>query len=404
MKLSAALPARPPRRTLATVCAVVLALAWLGAGTPADAAGASVAVRAIAQKTVSAGERAIVAPAYSARKDVRVRSATVTVRRGSRWIARGARSARLAPGTYRVTSQVRYQLRHDGRQGRVRTTSRTQTLRVVARPVAAAPVTAGPPTPSLALTGAACDTTSLRKPDGSPWECTFADEFSGTTLDRTVWSPQETATSGYHLGTDCFVDDPDNIAVGGGVLALTVRRERPPASCPADHAPDHTAGMVTTVGSFAQARGRFEIRAAFSDARVAGHHGALWLFPKHPTAVFPFSGEIDIAETYSSWADRVIPFVHYGSSDPSVTNNHCMLDVSQFHTYTLEWTASTVSIAYDGVVCLTHRIDPSAPGGDPFGGAFMIALTQGVGLGDNAPTASTPATGTTRIDYVRVWR
>ncbi|MET0449990.1 MAG: family 16 glycosylhydrolase [Aeromicrobium sp.] len=399
-----------------------LLLGCLVTGSTASAAGAPVKITAITKKIVGAGERAKVAPRYSSRKGVTIRSAKISVRRGSTWVARGARSARLPAGTYRVTSRVSYRVRGNHGLGRVRTAKRTQTLRVVTAktPVvraAAAPKASTGPTPapavspdpaasSLSTTGAACDASSLKKPDGTPWVCSFSDEFSGTALDRDTWTPQLTATSGYHIGADCYVDDPDNIAVGGGVLSLTVRRQASEFDCAmpggSSHRASATAGMVSTYDSFAQAHGRFEIRAAFPETTVAGHHGALWLFAKDMSGA-----EIDIAEMYSKYADRAIPYVHYASgSDTTVTNPYCLVDdVSQLHTYTLEWTATTMSIAYDGVVCLTHQVNGTSPAASsPFDDPFMLVLTQGLGLGENAPTSATPAVGTSTIDYVRVWK
>ncbi|MET0930345.1 MAG: glycoside hydrolase family 16 protein [Aeromicrobium sp.] len=412
----------PTRRTTRAGIVVAVTGLLLGclvvAGSTASAAAAHVTVKVIGKVAVGPGERARVTPRYSIRKGVTIRSAKISVRRGSTWVARGARSARLPAGTYRVTSRVSYRVRGTSGLGHVRTAKRTQTLRVVTvrAPVVRAadasppvmPPAAVPPAPeasSLSTTGAACDAGSLRKPDGSPWVCSFSDEFSGTALDRGTWTPQLTAASGYHIGADCYVDDPENIAVGGGVLALTVRQQAGEFACttPGGSRPAQaTAGMVSTYDSFAQAHGRFEIRAAFPETTVAGHHGALWLFGKDMSGV-----EIDIAELYSNYADRVIPYVHYASgADTTVTNPYCLVNrPSDFHTYTLEWTATAMSIAYDGTVCLTHRINGESPGASsPFDAPFMLVLTQGLGLGENAATASTPAVGTTRIDYVRVWR
>lgn len=404
-------------RRAGILCAVAgLVLGWTLTGSTATAAGAPVTVKTVSQRAVGAGDRVVVTPRYAKRKGVTVRSARISVRHGSTWIARKARSVRLSPGTYRVTSRISYRVRSNGTLGRVRSVSRAQTVKVVAtrKPVvlAAAEPMAEPSAPqpehavsSLATTGAACDTGSLRKADGTPWSCTFADEFSGTKLDRDVWTPQLSSTSGYHIGDDCYVDDPANIAVGGGVLSLTVREQASAFACGApggSRSARATAGMVSTFGSFAQAHGRFEIRAAFPATSVAGHHSALWLFGKDMSGT-----EIDIAEMYTSHHDRAIPYVHYASgADTTVTNPYCLIDdVSRFHTYTLEWSATTVSIAYDGVTCLTHRINaPSSGTSSPLDDPSMIVLTQGLGLGENAPTAATPASGTTRIDYVRVWK
>lgn len=404
----------------ATVFGVVLVTAVVQ--SPADAASTPVTVKAVSSRVVPAGAMTTVVPRYTAGKNVRVLSARVDVKRGSTWIARGVRHASVPAGTYRVTTKVSYRQRVSGKLSGKRVKRSSYTLRLTPAPVVSpAPVTApatsyaptpapattrAPATSSLTRTSSSCYDVALVKADGTPWRCTFFDDFSGTTLDRTKWVPIETRTSGYQIGDDCFVDSPDNVSVAGGALSLTVRKTAAPFDCPGASASgplQHTAGSVTTSGTFAQSRGRFEIRAAFPATKVAGHHSALWLYPSKPVGTFPFSGEIDIAEMYSDWSDRVIPNIHYGHWDPTVTNNYCMMqDVSQMHTYTLEWTPTTMSIAFDGTPCVTHQL--TAVTSDPFLGEFLMVLTQGTGMGDNAATSSTPTIGTTKVDYVRVWK
>ena len=408
-----------------------LLLAGVVVAPAAEAAKAPVRIKTIANVTVDAGATVRIKPRYVKSRRVKIRSAKVKVRRSSTWITRGARSVRLGPGTYRVTTQVSYRVKSKRSWSRTRTVRRTQTLRIVARarivvpPAAEAvpnPVTTTPtppptPTPtlapaSIASTGSPCDSTSLVKANGSSWVCSFSEEFAGTSLDTTRWLPQETATSDYTVGGECHLGGTENVAVGGGVLSLTVRKEPQPFQCQTpsgSFTATHTGGMVSTWDRFTQARGRFEIRAAFPATTVPGHHSALWLYPESPEGAFPISGEIDIAEMYSQWWDRVIPFVHYLTSllDPTVTNNWCMItNVSDFHTYTLEWTSTSLTIAYDGVPCVTHRINglTDGLGASPFDKPFMLALTQGLGLGQNAFTGSTPEVGTTKVDYVRVWK
>jgi hypothetical protein len=57
----------------------------------------------------------------------------------------------------------------------------------------------------------------VAKPTGGTWTCTFADDFSASSLDRDTWTVQETATSGYRNGGDCFIDAVDTVTVGGGM-------------------------------------------------------------------------------------------------------------------------------------------------------------------------------------------
>jgi beta-glucanase (GH16 family) len=253
----------------------------------------------------------------------------------------------------------------------------------------------------------------IAKSTGGYWACTFSDEFNGPSLDVSKWVPQRTATSGYVNGpTACFVDSPNNISVSNGALKLTARKESAPFGCAPGFTTQYTSGMVSTaLGRFSQTYGRFEIRAKTWSARVKGLQTSLWLWPVDSRKYAPaHSGEIDIAEMYSQYPDRAIPYIHYNTAahDPSVTNNYCMIsNLAKFHTYTLEWTAQRMKISYDGRTCLVHRPNPAAPlaGPQPFDHPFFIALTQALGVNTNLfDPASTPLPATTEVDYVRVWK
>jgi hypothetical protein len=72
----------------------------------------------------------------------------------------------------------------------------------------------------------------------------------------------------------------------------------------------------------------------------------------------------------------------------------------------VEWTASTIKIAYDGKTCLIDDWQPAWPlvKPQPFDQPFLIALTQALGIGGNAfDPATTPLPATTSVDYVHVW-
>lgn len=276
-----------------------------------------------------------------------------------------------------------------------------------------AEVVPGPP-PTTALPASPCGA-PVARPGGGTWECTFADDFDGTELDRTKWVPQETEGSGYTSRNECFLDRPENVHVAGGVLRLVARREPRPFVCPGllgePYLTSHSSGMVSTYGLFSQAFGRFEFRARFPDTSVPGLHSALWLWPDDPMhyGPWPMSGEIDVAEVFSQYADRAIPYIHYFTLLPErgATNNFCMVDrIGDFHTYVLEWTEQEMFITYDGVPCLAHRWRPLAPAGGsaPFDQPFMVILTQALGQGTNAFSGRTPLPAVTEVDHVRVWR
>ena len=262
--------------------------------------------------------------------------------------------------------------------------------------------------------GGDCGGVTLTKADGTPWVCSFDDEFDGTTLDP-VWSALTTAQSGFSSGAECLVDSPNNISVSEGALHLTARREDAPFTCNSpngDYTTQNTGATVSTNGKWSQTYGRFEARAAFPHVTVPGVQETLWLWPDDPFryGYWPWSGEIDWAEAYSQYPDRVIPFIHYAYKTPDFdsTNNYCGVEnLWEYHTYVVEWTTESIKVTFDGQTCLDDHWDPADPlvKPQPFDQPFMIAFTQFLGQGGNAyDPATTPLPATTKIDYMRVWR
>ncbi|MGN6252649.1 MAG: glycoside hydrolase family 16 protein [Marmoricola sp.] len=245
------------------------------------------------------------------------------------------------------------------------------------------------------------------KPDGSLWSCTFDDEFAGTSLDRTKWLPQTQFTTGTPDAFACYRDDPSNIAVSGGSLALTVRRESAPQPCAAlpGQSSLYTAGMVSTYHLFSQQYGRFEARMKSPTYTGSGLQDDFWLWPDDrvaSTAVWPAAGEIDVMEHYSQYAGLDVPFLHYGTdmgSQPGVNTAYtCSIVPGAFNTYTLTWSPTRLEIDVNGRPCLVNTSGDVA-----FQKPYILALTQALGTGTNALTAATPLPATVQIDYVRVW-
>ncbi len=276
------------------------------------------------------------------------------------------------------------------------------------------PRLAAPAAQAYAGLAGRCGDAVPHRANGTPWRCTFADDFSGHELDHDRWTVGTTEGTGNHYGLDCLVDDPANVSVGGGVLRLSVRRLAEPMTCSSpfgNFSTRWTGGMVTTGRKFAQRYGRVEIRAAFPGASGPGMHGALWLYPQEQRyGRWPASGEIDVAEHRTLAPRYAVPTLHYGrlGADARETNWNCPIgDADAFHTYVLEWTPSAITITYDGRTCLhsTAWAGPAGgPGPRPFDQPFFLLLTQGRGAGVNSPDAATPSLGTMRVDHVRVWR
>ena len=299
----------------------------------------------------------------------------------------------------------------------VRTQGRTQRLRVVAGArrsrVRVVPPTPAAPTPTPAPTPAPVDACGVQpaKRDGSWWSCTLADDFDGTELDRDVWLPQTIFATGDAEGRyACYRDHPDNIRVAGGALHLTLREESEPQPCGLrGRAPSpYTAGMVSTYHLFSQRYGRFEARIRTTATSAPGLQEAFWLWPDDRQSIpvlWPEAGEIDIAETYSLHPDLAIPFLHYTYNDnggpvPGLnTAWDCRAARGVYNTYTLEWSASRLEVLVNGRTCLVNT------SGDPaFQRAYIVALTQALGVDGNAHDGTAPVPATMSVDYVRVWQ
>jgi beta-glucanase (GH16 family) len=256
---------------------------------------------------------------------------------------------------------------------------------------------------------------------GGVWTCSFDDEFSGTTLDMTKWTPSVTVgtlfTTGPVGSEVCYYNNPNIISESGGYLYLTVRKEANPFRC-GTFTTQYSGGSVTGTGKFSQTYGRFEVRAKFPSVTVAGLQETLWLYPVNALKYGPrpVSGEIDFAEAYSFRSTLNIPTIHYVpvKADPNVTAGNCLTSgslisgsLTSFHTYALVWTTTSLTITVDGTTCLTDYFHPAAPliAPQPFDQPFFVALTQALGINSNAFNPSTtPLPATTAIDYVRVWK
>ena len=358
---------------VAVVCAVVLLDAGAGVGTAwatpvAAIAGANVEAATTGTASLSACSHRIRNKSRLTRKQIRIRK--------QHW-ARLCREARAAAAAA-AARQAAYR--------------------------ASVTATAAP--------SKACGSTAYRKADGTTYACTFADEFTGSALDTAKWSPILTAVTGQRTGYECVVDDPDTVAVGGNALTITARRLSSPMTCASplgDFSTSYTGGMITTSHKYSQAFGRFEMRARFPRATVAGVQSSLWMYPQNPTyGAWPSSGEIDIAEWFSGWGDRVIPHLHYSgeSSDPYATSYSCLMtDPTVYHTYAVEWTPLSITFSYDGKTCLRdlHWTAQGLAAPAPFDQPFNLLIGNGIGTGRNAPTSSTPFPSTLQVDYVRAW-
>ncbi len=266
---------------------------------------------------------------------------------------------------------------------------------------------AATPARAQSLVAVTCGS-SVPKPAGGLWVCTFADEFNGTSLDRKKWLPQTNFATGGTTPTtrSCHVDNPANVAVGQGNLKLTVRKATVPVVCQGRRA-NYTSGQVSTYRLFSQQYGRFEARMKVqATGPIGGLHEAFWMWPddRYSTGMWPAAGEIDVAELYSRWNSMVIPYLHYtwtdnGGPRPGINTAKCPASRGVYNTYTLTWTSTTLTILINGKTCLINTSRDKA-----FQKRYIVAFSQSLGVGNNRMSSNTTIPATTLVDYLRVWR
>lgn len=268
-------------------------------------------------------------------------------------------------------------------------------------PIGAPAGTGNPPLPAASACGPV-----IRKANGTPWRCTFVDQFTGTQLNRSFWVPQTGWYQGdYNVGYNCYIDSPSVISVSSGALHLRVVKQAYPTSCGAPASPtNYVAGMVSTYHLFSQRYGRFQARIKVQNTRAAGLHEAFWLWPddRYVKVNWPATGEIDPNETFSMYHDRSIAFLHYGKDAKWVSgvnmNFGCRASRGVWNTYTVSWSPKSLTVQVNGRKCLYNT------SGDPaFKERYIVDLTAALGESKNKMTSATPIPATMLVDYVKVW-
>ena len=219
-------------------------------------------------------------------------------------------------------------------------------------------------------------------PDSSKWTYDL-----GTTdiFGNTGWGNQEAQS---------YTDNAENVIVEGGSLKITAKKE----------GNDYTSARIKTQGLYDFTYGRVEVRAKLPSAQ--GTWPAIWMLgSNHPTAGWPYSGEVDIMEQRGDDKERVLGTSHWyntaGSNNASYGESTTVENPStEFHLYTVEWTEGAVKIFLDDVKYyeLTNSADL------PFNADFYLILNVAMGgtLGGDIDPSFTQ--DTMEIDYIKVFQ
>ncbi|GAB2830175.1 hypothetical protein GCM10022221_31090 [Actinocorallia aurea] len=236
----------------------------------------------------------------------------------------------------------------------------------------------------------------------------------GNRVAKLVWRDEFTGKSGTKPAASRWIietgtpstgelqhNSRDNVGLDGkGHLVITAKKK-------ASHGKKYTSARITTEGKFTTTHGRISARIKSPNGK--GLWTAFWMLgADYLTNPWPDCGEIDIVERRGDHTRHAHATLQGpGYSGVGLTKRYRlpadMKAFNTFHTFTVDWTAKSVTWKVDGV--RVHSVKRSAvPGEWVFDDPFFLVLNLSVGGPfPGPPNAKTPFPAKMVVDYVRVY-
>ena len=255
-------------------------------------------------------------------------------------------------------------------------------------------------------------------PPPAGWKLVWSDEFDHDGLpDKTKWDYEEGFVRN-HEQQYYTRARPENARVENGLLIIEGRKElfENPKYDPAAKSQEpgknpkqanYTSASLVTLNKASWQFGRIEVRAKLPQGK--GVWPAIWtLGANFPSVSWPACGEIDIMEFVGHQPGVVHATLHYSKNGKHKSNGKPLkvdaLD-TDFHVYSLDWSADKLDIAFDGKVYQTLPVkDADEAGQNPYLKPHYVLLNLALGgtWGGSIDDAILPQKFL--IDYVRVYQ
>ena len=215
--------------------------------------------------------------------------------------------------------------------------------------------------------------------------------------------PPDPTKWGYDLGAggwgnqelEYYTSRPENAVVKDGVLKINLIKESYNGSA-------YTSARLLSKGKFEFTYGKVEIKAKLPAG--VGTWPAIWMLGSNVNTVpWPACGEIDIMEHLGRTLNTIYGTLHYpGHSGGSANGATTVIAnaTTEFHIYSVEWTAAAIKIFVDNTLFHTVANDGSIPFNHDF--FLILNVAMGGGFGGTPDPAVTNAT--MEIDYIRVYK
>lgn len=239
---------------------------------------------------------------------------------------------------------------------------------------------------------------------------TFADEFAGTTIDRSKWrfDTSRNALGWYNNEQQYYsAARSKNARIESGALVIEARREKLSKAQFDDWGgQDYSSAKLVTRRAYGY--GFYEVRAKVPRGR--GIWPAIWLLPA--SGKWPDSGEIDVMEMVG-WDPNVIhatlhsrAFNHRLGTQRGA-QKWVATSCTAFHRYQLDWRPDAITIGIDDRAYM--RVANDQPGGAaawPFTRPYQLILNVAVGgdWGGQKGIDDKAFPQRLTVDHVRYWQ
>jgi hypothetical protein len=226
----------------------------------------------------------------------------------------------------------------------------------------------------------------------------WADEFDGS-------GPPNPAKWGYDIGanngwgnneSEYYTNRIDNSVVSDGTLKIILKKESYQGSA-------YTSARILSAGKFSFKYGKVEARAKLPAG--GGTWPAIWMLGDNIFAGsnWPACGEIDIMEHVGNQLNRIFSTLHHpGHSGGNGDGGSLVISnaTTEFHTYSMEWSATTIKFFVDNQPIYTFVNNSTLPFNQTF--FFILNVAMGGNFGGTPDPTFTSAQ--MEIDYIRVYQ
>lgn len=241
-----------------------------------------------------------------------------------------------------------------------------------------------------------CVLTSNSTCQHAPWNMIWNDEFNGTSLDLTKWTPQTGATGWGNNEWQNYTNSSNNIQFDDGQLHIVARNDGPQGL-------QYTSARLITKNLFSFKYGRVSGRLQIPTGQ--GIWPAFWMLGANIDQVsWPACGEIDIMEHINNEA-VIYGTTHWSNNGWTHNSGSINTAVDGYHDYMVEWDSLKVKFFMDGQFYHEHIISSSNNSVDEFTKPFFLLLNVAVGGNwPGYPDGTTTFPVSMDVDYVRVWQ